>query len=115
MNDEMIKVKRANTTRKKMNAKQLKEYLEGVTRFQEGERWGLRVKDDIIAKPIYSHISSFEGDYAVCAIGRQRFLYGILDRRGNIILPMEYESVYLIGGHRASVTKVHGFPKDIEL
>ena len=66
-------------------------------------------------KPIYSHISSFNGDYAVCAIGRQRFLYGILDRRGNIILPMEYESVRLRDGHRASVRKEHGLSRDIEL
>ena len=116
VNDEMIKVKRANTTRKKMNAKQLKEYLEGVTRFEEDNRWGLRVKDDIIVKPIYAYISDFKSDYAVCGIGGPfNSLYGILDRRGNIILPLEYENVKLKGGNRASVRKNHGLSRDIEL
>ncbi len=105
VNDEMIVVKRANTTRKKMNAQQLKEYLEGVTPFKEHNNWGLRVNDDIIVKPVYSHISSFVGDYAVYCIGRASSKCGVLDRRGNIILPAEYRDILLKKGNKALVTK----------
>jgi hypothetical protein len=48
-----------------MTAEQLKEYLENVTKFEKDGRWGLRVMDDIIVKPIYTYISNFKGDYAV--------------------------------------------------
>ncbi len=91
--------------RKKMNARQLKEYLEGVTPFKEHNNWGLRVNDDIIVKPIYSHISSFVGDYAVYCIGRASSRCGVLDRRGNIILPAEYRDILLKKGNKALVTK----------
>ena len=72
VNDEMVTVKKANTARKKMTAKQLKEYLKNVEPFQQDGRWGLKVMNDIIVKPIYAHISNFRGDYAQCRIGTYR-------------------------------------------
>ena len=115
VNDEMITVKRANTARKKMTAKQLKEYLKNVEPFRQNGRWGLRVKDDIIVKPIYSYISNFQGDYAICSIGTERFLYGLLDRRGNIILPPEYKDIYRWNEHEVEVKGNNGYCKIIEL
>ena len=114
-NDEMVTVKKANTARKKMTAEQLKEYLENVTKFEKDGRWGLRVMDDIIVKPIYTYISNFKGDYAVCGIGMQRRLYGILDRRGNVIIPPEYKDVHLCNEHKVMVSKNYSDSKSIEL
>ena len=115
VNDEMITVKKANTARKKMTAKQLKEYLKNVEPFEQDGRWGLRVKDDIIVKPIYTHIFNFQGDYAKCMIGRQRFLYGLLDRRGNVIIPPEYKDLYMWNEHKVEVRGNNGYSKTIEL
>lgn len=115
VNDEMITVKKANTARKKMTAKQLKEYLSDVEPFVQNGRWGLRVKDDIIVKPIYTHISNFHGDYAICRIGVQRCLYGLLDRRGNIIIPTEYRDLHFWSDHKVVVSKNYGDSKVIEL
>ena len=115
VNDEMITVKKANTARKKMTAKQLKEYLKNVEPFEQDGRWGLRVKDDIIVKPIYTHIYNFQGDYAKCMIGRQRFLYGLLDRRGNVIIPPEYKGLYMWNEHKVEVRGNNGYSKTIEL
>lgn len=114
-NDEMVTVKKANTARKKMTAEQLKEYLENVTKFEKDGRWGLRVMDDIIVKPIYTYISNFKGDYAVCGIGMQRRLYGILDRRGNVIIPPEYKDVHLCNEHKVMVSRNYSDSKSIEL
>ena len=113
--DEMITVKKANTARKKMTAKQLKEYLENVEPFAQDGRWGLRVKDDIIVKPIYTHISNFHGDYAICRIGVQRYLYGLLDRRGNVIIPPKYKDLYMWNDCKVEVTGNNGYRKTIEL
>lgn len=115
VNDEMITVKRANTARKKMTAKQLKEYLRNVEPFKQNGRWGLRVRDDIIVKPIYSYISDFEGDYAICCIGTERLLYGVLDRRGNVIVPPEYKDIYVWNDHKVEVSRNNGYSKIIEL
>lgn len=115
VNDEMITVKKANTVRKKMTAKQLKEYLKNVEPFQQDGRWGLRVMNDIIVKPIYAHISNFRGDYAQCRIGIQKCLYGLLDRRGNIILPPEYKYIYGWNEHAVEVKGNDGYSRTIEL
>ena len=115
VNDEMITVKKANTARKKMTAKQLKEYLKNVEPFQQDGRWGLRVMNDIIVKPIYAHISNFRGDYAQCRIGIQKCLYGLLDRRGNIILPPEYKYIYGWNEHAVEVKGNDGYCRTIEL
>ena len=115
VNDEMITVKKANTARKKMTAKQLKEYLKNVEPFLQDGRWGLRVMNDIIVKPIYSYISDFRGDYAECRIGIQKCLYGLLDRRGNIILPPEYKYIYRWNEHSVEVQGNDGYSRTIEL
>ena len=115
VNDEMITVKKANTARKKMTASQLKEYLKNVEPFQQDGRWGLRVMDDIIVKPIYAYISDFRGDYAECRIGMRKCLYGLLDRRGNIILPPEYKYIYRWNEHAAEVKGNDGYSRTIEL
>ena len=115
VNDEMITVKKANTARKKMTARQLKEYLKNVEPFQQDGRWGLRVMNDIIVKPIYAHISNFRGDYAQCRIGIQKCLYGLLDRRGNIILPPEYKYIYGWNEHAVDVKGNDGYCRTIEL
>lgn len=115
VDDEMVAVKKANTARKKMTAGQLKEYLENVTKFEQDGRWGLRVKDDIIVKPVYTYISCFTGDYAVCGIGMQRRLYGLLDRRGNVVIPPEYKNVDLRNEHKVRVSRNYGDCKIIEL
>ena len=115
VNDEMITVKKANTARKKMTVQQLKEYLKNVEPFQQDGRWGLRVMNDIIVKPIYSYISDFKGDYAECRIGMQRCLYGLLDRRGNIILPPEYKYIYRWNEHAVEVQGNDGYSRTIEL
>ena len=115
VNDEMKTVKKANTARKKMTVKQLNEYLKNVEPFEQDGRWGLRVKNDIIVKPIYTHISNFQGDYAECRIGIRKRLYGLLDRRGNIILPPEYKYIYRWNEHEAKVEGSNGYSKIIEL
>ena len=115
VNDEMVTVKKANTARKKMTAKQLKEYLKNVEPFQQDGRWGLKVMNDIIVKPIYAHISNFRGDYAQCRIGIQKCLYGLLDRRGNIILPPEYKYIYGWNEHAVEVKGNDGYCRTIEL
>ena len=115
VNDEMLTVKKANTARKKMTVKQLNEYLNNVEPFEQNGRWGLRVKDDIIVKPIYTYISNFRGDYAECRIGKQKYLYGLLDRRGNIILPPEYRDIYSWNEHEVEVKGSNGYCRTIEL
>ena len=115
VNDEMIVVKKANTARRAMTAEQLKEFLKSVEPFKQDGRWGLRVKDDIIVKPIYSYLSNFEGDYIVCGIGAQRRLYGLLDRRGNVIIPPEYNDVYMWNEHQVRVSKKCGESRTIEI
>ena len=111
----MITVKKANTERKKMTVQQLNEYLKNVEPFQQDGRWGLRVMNDIIVKPIYAHISNFRGDYAQCRIGIQKCLYGLLDRRGNIILPPEYKYIYGWNEHAVDVKGNDGYCRTIEL
>ena len=76
---------------------------------------GLRVMNDIIVKPIYAHISNFRGDYAECRIGIQKCLYGLLDRRGNIILPPEYKYIYRWNEHAVEVQGNDGYSRTIEL
>lgn len=98
-----------------MTVQQLDEYLKNVEPFQQDGRWGLRVKDDIIVKPIYTYISNFRGDYAECRIGIQRCLYGLLDRRGNIILPPEYKDIYRWNEHTVEVKGNDGYSRTIEL
>ncbi|HBE55004.1 MAG TPA: hypothetical protein DDW22_02880 [Prevotellaceae bacterium] len=115
VNDEMVTVKKANTSRRNMTAQQLREYLQGVEPFERDGRWGLRVKDDIIVKPVYTYLSGFKGDYVVCGIGVGRRLYGLLDRRGNVILPPEYKDVRLWNEHEVRVNKKHGGVSTIEL
>ena len=115
VSDQMVMVKKANASRMKMTAKQLKEYLRNVTKFAQDGRWGLRVHDDIIVKPVYTYISDFTGDYAVCGIGMQRRFYGLLDRRGNVILPPEYKDVRLRNEHNVWVRKNYSDGKTIEL
>ena len=113
--DKMVVVKKAGRARKRMTAQELGEYLNSVTPFEAGGLWGLRVKDDIIVRPVYSHISSFEGNYAICRIGIQRYLYGVLDRRGNVVVPPEYRNVRLKNGHTAIVCRNYNDPVAIEL
>ena len=115
VDDELVMVKKANTERKKMTATQLKEYQESVKPFEQDGRWGLRAKDDIIVKPVYTYISSFTSDYAVCRIGIQRKLYGLLDRRGNVIIPPEYKDVYVMNGHEAVVSRSYSDYRTIDL
>ena len=115
VNDEMITVKKAKLTRRNMTAQQIKEYLDNVKPFVQDGRWGLRVDDEIIVKPIYSYISSFTGDYAICRVGIQRFLYGVLDRRGNIVVPTEYRDVHFGRDHKVVISKNYGDRKVIEL
>ncbi len=79
------------------------------------ERVGSSVMDDIIVKPIYAHISDFRGDYAQCRIGIQKCLYGLLDRRGNIILPPEYKYIYRWNEHAVEVKGNDGYCRTIEL
>ena len=115
VSDEMVTVKKANTARKKMTATQLREYLMSVTRFEQDGRWGLRVNDDIIVKPIYTYMSGFRGDYAVCGIGMQKPSYGLIDRRGNVVIPPEYKDVRLRNEHEVMVSRRYGDSKTIEL
>ena len=115
VNDGMVTVKRAEADRKKMTARQLGEYLKNVERFEQDGRWGLRVKEDIIVKPVYTYLSDFKGDYVVCGIGTQRRLYGLLDRRGNVVIPPEYRSVNVWNGHKVEVSRSYSDSRIIEL
>ena len=115
VNDGMVTVKRAEADRKKMTARQLGEYLKNVERFEQDGRWGLRVKEDIIVKPVYTYLSDFKGDYVVCGIGTQRRLYGLLDRRGNVVIPPEYRSVNVRNGHKVEVSRSYSDSRIIEL
>ena len=63
----------------------------------------------------HTYLSDFTGDYAVCRIGMQRPLYGLLDRRGNIIIPPEYKDVYMRNEHKVWVSKRYGDSKTIDL
>ena len=110
--DKMVTVKKADAKRTHMTAQQVKAYLKNVERFQgENGRWGLRVKEDIVLKPIYSYISQFDGDYAVCRIGVKRCLYGLIDRRGNLVIPPEYADLSIRNDHEIWVKKEHGTPQ----
>lgn len=77
--------------------------------------YAIKEMDDIIVKPIYAYISDFQGDYAECRIGKKRSLYGLLDRRGNIILPPEYKDIYGWNEHSVEVKGNDGYSRTIEL
>ena len=113
--DKMVTVKNANTARTHMTAEQVEEYLKKVEPFEQNNRWGLRVGKDIILRPIYTRIGHFMGDYAVCCIGTQKFLFGVLDRRGNLVVPPEYYDVRIKNDHEISVSKKYGHSQIIQI
>ena len=53
--------------------------------------------------------------YAECRIGIQKCLCGLLDRRGNVILPPEYKDIYGWNEHEVKVKGNNGYSKTIEL
>ena len=113
--DKMVMVKKANTARTHMTASQVKEYLKNVEPFEQNNRWGLRVGKDIILRPVYARIGHFKGDYAVCCIGTKKFLFGVLDRRGNLVVPTEYYDVSIRNDHEIWVSRKYGESKIIEI
>lgn len=115
VNDEMVKVKEANPARRKMTAKELKEYLANVMPFCVNYLWGLRVDDEIILKPRYDRIFDFKGDYAKFCIGGRSFLYGVLDRRGYVMVQPEYSSIEFLSDTSVGVLKVNGDYRIIDL
>lgn len=113
--DKMVTVKKANTARTHMTASQVKEYLKNVVPFEQNNRWGLRVGKDVILRPIYTGIGRFEGDYAVCCIGTKQYLFGIVDRRGNLVIPPEYHDISIRNDHEIWVKQKHGESKIIHI
>ena len=111
-NDMMVTVKRGGNL-DKMTEAQKRQYLKLVKPFREIEpysiRYGLRVStEDIILEPIYHYISDFVGDYA--AYEAVNGNWGILNRRGKVIVPAQYQEIELLPRGRAKVN----FYADVE-
>jgi superfamily II DNA or RNA helicase len=98
VDEKLIMVKKAVPISKKMSAEEVANYWAQVKRCHikvgSHEKWGLCHGDDIIMKPRLAHIWPFIGNYAAFEIGySDPPKYGILDRRGNIIIPAQYEEI----------------------
>lgn len=70
-----------------------KEYLSGAEPFEREGRWGLRVGDEIVLRPIYWKIMPFVGDFAAFAIAPER--WGILLKSGKALFSPNYRHIEL--------------------
>lgn len=70
------------------------DYFHGVKPFEENGRWGIRVDDDIILRPIYRCITPFVGNY--CAFELIPKCWGVLTRHGKIFIPAQFTRIDLL-------------------
>lgn len=78
-------------------------YLQQVEPFEQGGLWGLRVKNDIVLRPIYRYISSFVGDF--CTFEMIPGRWGVLRRNGKRCIPPEFKSIELLPGGDAMLMR----------
>lgn len=100
--NDMVMVAQYGKNRQDMTQQQRKAYLQNVEPYEEAGRWGLRVGEDIILRPMYRMITDFVGDFAAFELSPGK--WGILIRSGRIYLPPEYKRVEIHPDNTAMVT-----------
>ena len=68
----------------------------GIIKVSKSEKWGLiDILGNIISEPQYSSINIFEGSFAKVSkyFDDNETLYGLIDTRGEVVLPIEYEEI----------------------
>ena len=66
-------------------------YLNAAEPFEHNGRWGLKVGEDIVLRPVYRMITPFVGDFATFSIAPER--WGILLRNGKCFLSPDYKHI----------------------
>ena len=117
VDDEMVMVKEADTSRKKMTAEELRTFKENIVPFEVKGEWrmGLKSGDEIVLPPIYSYISNFKGIYAVFHPANNSMVSGIIDKYGYVIVPAEYRGFYFINRYSVLGIKDNGNTERIML
>ena len=117
VDDEMVMVKEADTSRKKMTAEELKAFKDGIVPFVvEGKMMmGLKSGDEIVLPPIYSYISKFNGMYAVFHPANTNTVSGIIDKYGDVIVPAEYRCFHFLNNYSVLAIKDNGSTEMIML
>lgn len=78
-------------------------YLDGVEPFEKDGRWGLRVGDDIILRPVYLRITPFVGKYSTFELMPDK--WGVLLRDGKQYIHAEFRSIELLPDGDAIMTR----------
>lgn len=68
-------------------------FSKDLFRFQKGKKWGIaNLQDDWVLNPEYDYIHDFyQEDLAMINKGKK---YGLIDKAGNIVVPIKYDRVY---------------------
>ena len=101
VNNDMVFVAQTSKEKVEQTRRQRIRYLQDVKPYEEGGRWGLRVGEDIILRPIYYKIHDFVGGFAVFEIGPGKC--GILIRNGKVYYPAEFKEIELLPNNKAQV------------
>ena len=74
--------------------------VEGVRRYFEGEKYGLiKPNGEIVLRPTYDDIGSFNENYAIARLGGAR---GIINKNGQIVVNVKYDSIDEKGSYEYS-------------
>lgn len=84
-------------------ASEREKYLDGVEPFEKDGRWGLRVGDDIILRPVYLRITPFVGKYSTFELMPDK--WGVLLRNGKQYIHAEFRSIELLPDGDAIMTR----------
>ena len=113
ISNDMVMVVNHDRARDAMTPKQRRKYLQDVVPYEVDGRWGLRVGDDVILKPMYRKITPFINDYATFEMAPGK--WGILVRNGKVYLPPEYKNIELLPNDIAMLTNSSLGAKEIKL
>ena len=115
--DEMMIVKKAETSRMKMTAEELRVFKENIVPFLDEKEslMGLRSGDETVLPPVYSYISKFKGNYAVFHPANTNVLSGIIDKYGYVIVPAEYGGFRFLNSYSVLAIKRDGSTETIML
>ena len=101
VSNDMVFVAQTSKAKVEQTRQQRIKYLQDVKPFELGGRWGLRVGDDIILRPMYYKIHDFVGGFAVYEIAPGKC--GILIRNGKTYCPALYKEVKLLPNNKAQM------------
>lgn len=85
------------------SAAETRRYLGAAEPFEQCGRWGVRVGDDVLLRPLYRHITPFVGDYAAFELIPGQ--WGVMGRDGRTVLPARFCQVELEEGGYAVLYK----------